>query len=315
MGQDFGVVIGCCKQDLRYAVGCYESVRFFMPTTRVCFLYDGDATPKFLESLPLSSVLDKRRVLNSWLKENSFGAGITKMISFFESPFENFLFLDADTIVCGDVSGIFNPNEYDLVVDKRNHFDDYAISKWFFDVDKFREFFPAFDYGKHRDDYFCTGMFFAKRGVFDLSRYREVLDFTKRHPNVFKFWEMGFLNFLIFESKDLRKNRVLGLPYQLVASDHDADALRKMFESAIKNPSGCDRPSIFHFPNPKSFKFQTSCYTYPMTYFRELWESKYRANKFLPKGSFVLAEDFKYIHYPKIKIALRKCFTADCLLL
>jgi hypothetical protein len=306
MGQDFGIIIGCCKQDLRYAVGCYESIRFFMPTVRVCFLYDGDRTPLFLESLPFATVLDKTRVNDSWLKKNSFGAGITKMVTFFESPFENYLFLDADTVVCGDVSGIFDPKEYDLVVDKRSHFDDQAISKWLFDVEQFRKFFPAFDFDKHREDYFCTGVFFAKRGVLDLSRYREILEFTQCHPGVFKFWEMGFLNFMIFESKDLGRNRVLGLPYQMIASDHDAESMRVRFESAIKNPTSVDDPFVFHFPNPKAFKFQKACYSYPMTYFRELWESKYRAKAFLPKGSFVLAEDFKYIHYPKIKIALRK---------
>jgi len=97
--QDFGVIIACWKGDAHYALGCYASIRFFMPNTPVCFLYDGDLLPPVIAAIPEVQYITRLTVKNRHLKERSFGPGFTKMVAFFESPFETFLYLDADTTV------------------------------------------------------------------------------------------------------------------------------------------------------------------------------------------------------------------------
>jgi len=50
------------------------------------------------------------------------------MISFFESPFDRFLFLDADTVLCGDLNRINDLDHYDFIIDKRSTYGtDYQV--------------------------------------------------------------------------------------------------------------------------------------------------------------------------------------------
>jgi len=62
MERSFGVIIGCYAGDLRYALGCFASIRYFMPGVPVCFLYDGTGVPSCLRDLPNSSVLGRDKV-------------------------------------------------------------------------------------------------------------------------------------------------------------------------------------------------------------------------------------------------------------
>ena len=227
------------------------------------------------------------------------------MIAFFESPFEQFLFLDADTVVCGDLNRINELNRYHFIVDKRGRYDDNSISKWFFDTKQMEEHFPNFAFGAHREDYFCTGVFMARRNAIRLERYLELLELSRKCPNFFKFWEMGILNFMIFEAVDLGHISVLGNPYQLIASDHRPEMLKATFESAISDSGIQSDPVVFHFPSPKSYLFQTSCYSVPMTFFRKRFAREFAGHGGLYTLAELLREDFKYIHYPLIKSKLR----------
>ncbi|HBJ39140.1 MAG TPA: hypothetical protein DDZ51_31215 [Planctomycetaceae bacterium] len=306
VGNDFGVMIGCCKQDLRYAVGCYASIRHFMPQTRICFLYDGWETPDIIRNLPLATTLNRSNVQSEVLRDSSFGPGVTKIVAFFESPFEHFLFLDADTVVCGDLQRINELDRYDFIIDKRGRYDDHAISRWFFDTTQMKTCFPDFEFASHREDYFCTGVFMARRGSIQLDRYLEVLAKSREIPNLFKFWEMGMLNFLIFEAKDQGRIAVLGRPYQLVASDHDPAILKATFDAAIYSPDSVSSPSVFHFPSPKSFLFQKFSYSEPMTFFRRRFAREFQHLGSLRALLTLLLQDFKYIHYPSIRGQLRR---------
>ncbi len=305
MNDDFGIIIGCCKQDLRYALGCYASIRYFMPDGKVCFLYDGPQAPESLKSLPGVRTLDRSTVRSEILRERSFGPGITKMIAFFESPFERFLFLDADTVVVGDPRRITGWDDHDILTDRGGHYEDEAIDRWFFDTSRIASVVPSFDYGSHRDDYFCTGTFFARRGSLSLDRYLEMLDLNSMHPGLFKFWEMGFLNLMIFEAKDAKTARVDGISYQRVVRDHDAKDLQDFFVQALKDPEGTGTPLVYHFPNPKQFVYQSSVYSEPMTFFRRRFRQQYRNLGWLRSEMQLLQEDLKYVHYPRWRFLFR----------
>jgi hypothetical protein len=45
--------------------------------------------------------------------------------------------------------------------------------------------------------------FFGKKEhILALDEYMEILDFTEMHPGIFKYGEMGFLNFMLFRAAD-----------------------------------------------------------------------------------------------------------------
>lgn len=302
---DFGVVIGCCKRDLHYAVGCYESIRCFMPDAPICFLYDGELPPELLCGLHNVDFLTRSNTNAEVLRRRSFGPGFTKMVSFFESPFEKYLYLDADTVVCGDLRRVPDWERFDIIADRYGSYNDEAICKWFFDPRKIEDLVPEFDYRSHRDDYFCTGTFFARKGSLSMERYLELLDMADQNPSAFKFWEMGLLNLMIFDAQDKRTARVDGVSYQLVVSDHAKEALCRRFESAIADPNAAESPAVFHFPNPKHFVGQSSVYSVPMTFFRRRFYRQTRKFGWIRTELTLLAEDFKFIHYPWLRIFVR----------
>lgn len=281
-----------------------------MPETEVCFLYDGLQVPEVFKGLPGVRTLDRSSVRSEILRQRSFGPGITKMIAFFESPFEKFLFLDADTVVVGDVSRIAAWEDYDIIADRGGHYDDGEIDRWFFDTKQIERVVPSFDFRSHRDDYFCTGTFFARRGSLSLDRYLEMLDLNAKHPGLFKFWEMGFLNLMIFEAKDAKTARVDGVGYQRVVRDYDATDLHDVFTKAIKDPAETDTALVYHFPNPKHFVYQRSAYSEPMTFFRRHFLQRYRNRNSLLGELQLLKEDLRYVHYPKWKFVVRSKVSA-----
>ncbi len=310
MHNDFGIIIGCCRQDLRYALGCFASIRYFMPDAQVCFLYDGPQTPEVLKALPGVRTLDRSTVRSEILRERSFGPGITKMIAFFESPFEKFLFLDADTVVVGDLCRVPHWEDCDIIADRGGHYDDCEIDRWFFDTKRIGSIVPSFDFRSHRNDYFCTGTFFARRGSLSLDRYLEMLDLNAKHPGLFKFWEMGFLNLMIFEAKDEKTARVDGVGYQRVVRDFDSNDLQSIFKQALKDPAETDTALVYHFPNPKHFVYQRSVYSEPMTFFRRHFLQRYRSLNWLWGELQLLKEDLRYVHYPKLKFVVRSKISA-----
>ena len=301
MEPSFGVIIGCCPRDLRYALGCYASVGYFMPGVPVCFLYDGTGAPACLRGLPNTLILDRDTVKDGFLRASSFGPGITKMISFFESPFDRFLFLDADTVLCGDLNRINDLDHYEFIIDKRSTYDDNAITAYFFDVDMMRLRFPAFDIDAHRDEFFCTGAFMARRNALSLSRYKDLLALSKSVPGFFKYWEMGMLNFMIFEAKDQGRCRVLGTDYQVVTNDYPARMLKSRFDAAVAQPDAVQHPVVYHFCGQKPFVFQNAPYTEPMTYFRLMFKKTFGTCKGMFALPALLAEDLVYLHLPALK--------------
>ena len=300
MSDAFGVVIACCSVDAHYAAGCVASVRFFMPEVPVCILYDGEDVPVYFRDDEGLHLLTRDNVQSQALRERSFGPGVTKMVALFESPFETFLYLDADTTVCGDLREIADFQDYDLIVDRRGWADDDAINSWFFDPVAVSRYFPGFDWAGHRADYFCTGTFFARRNALRMERYLELLDFVDAHPNVFKFWEMGLLNYMIFEAQDQNRCRVFGVPYQFVTRDHPAPVLEKIFKTCLRQEPIEGSPSVFHYPVTKPHLGQNGSYTLPMSYYRrEFWRRRI-SPAFLCEA-WLMWEDVRFFHLREMR--------------
>jgi len=114
----FGIVIACCKADIRYAKACLASIRYFLQNVPVCLLVDGPASlcDSIKKSDPHVIVLSNDSLRNPWLRKACRGWGHTKMAALWEAPFDACLYLDADTCVWGDLLSIIPDAEYDLIV-------------------------------------------------------------------------------------------------------------------------------------------------------------------------------------------------------
>jgi len=277
MREDFGIIVACCAHDYIFAQATCASIRYFMGDTPICLLVDGysPSAVRNMEKAYNVQVINRLNVSNDFLKKNSFGWGLTKMISFWESPWTNFLYLDADTIAWGDIfqeiSTLFK--DFDLVIDlPKSHNSDETISHFFFDIPAVEKYFPDFDWRKYRDYYFCTGTFFSRRNVFSLEEYKDMLYFMSQHPGVFKFGEMGLLNYMIFRSYQEGKIKLISKDIQWIMPDFSIEQEQKRFpisKNGYISDSDVGEPTVLHWCGPKPYNSVTGVYLEPMDFFRQ----------------------------------------------
>lgn len=266
---NFGIIIVCSTKDFFLAQGCLASVKYFMPDVDVCLLIDGEVDTKSVEEHYKCKVIRRKDIQDDFLRKNSFGWGITKMNAFWESPFEQFLLLDADICVWGNILEKLETNRYDLIVDQPQYsFDNEGINKWFFDTTQLKNIDGVFRPEDFDRNYFCTGIFYSRKGVFNLEWYKELFEYSKVYPDLFKFGEMGMLNYMIFKSVSVGRLKVLNTYIQHICPDYHSSFTAELFP--FKNEMPCvTEPMVIHYNgNRKPYQKNLLCYHEPMTYFR-----------------------------------------------
>ena len=266
-----GIIIGYSASDFHLAKGCLASVKYFMPDIPVCLLHDGLINrEEILNVYPDVIFLGKEDIKNDFLRLNSFGWGITKMIAFWESPFENFLFLDADTVMWDNLDEWNLLKSIDMVIDQPQYtFSEEAINMFFFDTQRLTKFDPDFTYSQFTDRYFCTGVFFAKRGIFEIEWYKELLNICKAEQEaIFKYGEMGMLNYMIFKKLQEGKLNIINKRIQFIAPDFSIEQTKKQFPFIDDQPF-IEKPMVIHYNgNRKPWIKNLLSYSKPMTWFR-----------------------------------------------
>lgn len=276
--EDFGIIIACCDQDYHLAKGCCASIRYFLGDVPICLIVDGTFSVSLLQKTYNVSVINSLNVKNEFLRQNSFGWGLTKMIAFWESPWNNFLVLDADTIVWGDLLKFANFKDFDVIVDLPVYKDTFEeFSQFFLNPQEVEKHFPDFQWHSHLGEYFCTGAFFAKRNIFSLDDYMSILDFNAKNPNVFKFGEQGLLNFMIFDASDKGRLRLGQESWQILVPHHKWENLEKRFPIKEKKPvlQG-EEASVIHWCGDKPKLYSSKVYSEPMSFSRRKFLSDAR---------------------------------------
>lgn len=308
--EDFGIIIACCDQDYLFAKGCCASIRYFLGDVPICLLIDGSFSVAPLEKSYGVRVINHDNVSSELLRKKSFGWGKTKMIAFWESPWSNFLVLDADTIVWGDILQFADFNNFDFVIDQTEaNYSDADISKFFFDVPGIEKHFPNFRWQDYRSRYFCTGTFFAKRGIFSLDEYVEILDFIAQYPGIFKYGEMGFLNFMISRAAQEGRARVQNVDMQLLVPDFDQNLLRKRFPIEAAGPGGDAAATVIHWCGPKPTLSTSEVYSEPMNFCRRKCQEDAWGRTGLEAEMALTTEDLQrtfYVYKNKFKKKFRQ---------
>lgn len=268
--EEFGIIIACCAQDYHYAKGCCASIRYFLGDVPICLIIDGEFLAKDLQKAYGVQVINHLNVKHQVLRERSFGWGLTKMVAFWESPWNNFLFLDADTIVWGNILQYANFKDFDLIVDRPLYKDSFEeVSRFFFKPEEIEKYFPNFQWQKHFGQYFCTGAFFAKRDIFSLDDYIYMLDFVDQNPDVFWRGEQGFLNLMIFRDFDAGKIRLGQSSWQVIVPKFQWDELQKRFPIDKNTPViQADEACVIHWAGPKPTLYNSQVYSEPMNFCR-----------------------------------------------
>jgi hypothetical protein len=253
---DFGVVVTVTRRDLHWARGTCASVRYFMPDVPVWLLLDGPGSTADLERAYGVRVDRTEDVDHPGLQEVSFGSYLTKLSTLWLAPFETFLFLDADTVVWGDLREHADLERFDFVLDRPIGGSPH-VDRWIMDVDAAARHFPQFDARGHVDDYVNNGAFFARRGALDLERYLDLARFSREHPGVF-LTDLGIFNFMLFGGADEGTLRLSQRDLQVLvgfSSRHNLlrgarfEDLQRRFSLADGRPV-VDSPVVLHWAGP-----------------------------------------------------------------
>ena len=259
--------------DYLFGKATCASIRHFMPEVPIAVLLDGDVDTTALERTYQNiQVIRKSDIDHPWLRENSFGWGITKMLAFWYSPFDHFLYLDSDTVVWGDLKESLPWSQFDYITDIPSKATASAVEHvqtWFFEPDTLEREFPQFPWRNYVDQYACTGTFTARKNLFDVDEYRELLEFNDKHPQTFKFGEMGLLNFMIFRKHHESAINLGFEDFQSIFPELEKSELSKRFSFSESLPLlNSGDVQVLHMPDQKPLVENENCYSLPMTYFR-----------------------------------------------
>lgn len=303
----FGIIIGCCKRDYCFAKGTVASARHYMPDVPICLLVDGDFDVSPLQKAYGIDVLYQRNVKDKWLRDNCTGWGLPKMIAFWESPYEQFVWLDADTVVWGDIRLAIKPSKsWDFITtNQTDYFTPERINKYFFKIAKIQQLYPDFDWRAYSQRYFCTGVFCARRNIFELSFLKEMLFLSNSEVGLFFPGEMGFLNFMVFYSEQFNGLRVTDARIQAVIGDLSLSYLNDRWKVGQLVPTvNPAEPVVLHYTIPKP-ETHWGQLTSPMTIFRSnALVHLYAFNPVVRKTFFInwllKIEDLKW-RWPRIR--------------
>jgi hypothetical protein len=293
--EDFGIIVACCYQDYLFAKGCCASIRHFLGDVPIALIVDGTFSTSSLEKAYGVQILNHYTVSNELLKKRSFGWGKTKMIAFWESPWKHFLVLDADTNVWGNVLKYADFNNYDAIIDRpRYGYSDEKVTEFFFDISAIEKHFPEFNWQAHRQDYFCTGTFFATRDMFSLEEYIDILDFIEKYPGIFKYGEMGFLNFMLFRAADAGKIRLGQVEMQLIVPDFETEELKNRFPVKEFGPTvQNEEATVIHWCGPKPRLSAAKTYAEPMSFCRRQFLHRERGYNGISADLWLKIEDYQ----------------------
>lgn len=254
----FGIYILCHQADLRLTRGCCESIRCFAGDVPICLLVDGEASTGALERQYGCHIIRRDDVRDDALRTHSFGGwGYTKFISFWEGPFDRFLYLDSDTMMVGDICSAYADVDADLIVagDPAGVHDRRLIDTHWMNPEFVAKHFP--DYHIEGRQYFNAGVFFGRKGVFDRDRYLGLVAMQRANPaNSFRSGDQGIFNFLTFSGMDAGALKVAVRPIQsapLYMSAEEIAALNTGLGDL--NGSWPGQPSILHYIDVKPSMF------------------------------------------------------------
>jgi hypothetical protein len=269
---DFGVVIAATPDHLHWVRGVCASIRYFMGDTPIALLLDGKRSVQDLRDTYGVRLIRVSEIEHPGLRGLS-GSTKAKLAALWVAPFERFLFVDADAIVWGDVRQLADLDRFDFVVD--TPYGPRASRLGVMDAAAASRHFSHFDAQKHEVDYVNTGVFFARRGVLELDRYLELVEFGRANPGIF-LSDQGLFNFMLFSAVDEGKLRLDHQELQVKVGEGNTthgDLVRR-FRFANGQPEVDGAPVVIHWVGTLKPTLQggENDFFEPMTFFRRRFQ-------------------------------------------
>ena len=269
---DFGFVTGGHEACMFMAQATLASMRHFCPGVPIALLVDGDFDVTHLIEqygvIPLRvDDFPSREMRN--LVGRSFHA---KHVPMWEGPFENYVWVDADAIVWGDITSQVNRNvdfhifrsERDAVVPSNSNQVPPWMAHFYFDPEKIKALDAEFCWQETK--YFCPGVFAARRGAIPFEEYAKVLAWEKAHPGTFAWGDMGMINYLVHSRAQRGELKIAFSDLQdMWVHNGKEELVSDCLGAGWHFPKAINRPRVAHFCGRKPHLYDIKSYSRPFT--------------------------------------------------
>jgi hypothetical protein len=234
-----GVIILVYAGDVYLAKACCASIRQALGDLPITLLVDGpEVNTAELERLPGVHRLVAQEAADPEAVRLCTGFWV-KLLVFWLSPYERFLYLDADTLVWGDVRAYAEWDKYDFIAGcdfntPRLVRTVEEAQRLVFDVAFIKQLDPALDW--RGQELANNGVFFARRGVFARANLLELRQLTG-----WRGYEQGVVNYLRWRALREGVPRATGRPMQVFPAETAYSLADRLL------PRGCRHPAIIHW--------------------------------------------------------------------
>lgn len=305
MGDELGFSVACFKGDVPLLRGCLASIRYFAPDAPICLVIHGDFDSRPFEKRYGVQCIRKSDVKHEGLKKFSFGPGFTKLIAFWESPFERIFHIDADAVIWGDVRKNIPVSDWDIVFNEpHEEITEYIQRTQYFDPDVIFEHIPSFPW--EGNPYFQAGVICVRRGCLDINEYLEMVEKSKTRPDVFINMDQGILNILVFRAFKAGKIQALQKHLQSVVPVLSKAELEGRFRIENGKPVHWVQPTVIHWAGPKPYTTNADIFSLPMDYFREIGMREFGLQKWIPTKTAMRVDEFVHRDVSKSILKAKK---------
>jgi hypothetical protein len=298
MSDDIGFSVACHKGDVPLLRGCLASIRYFAPDAPICLVIDTDFDSRPFEKRYGVTTIRRRDVRHPGLRQWSFGPGITKLIAFWEAPFERIFHIDADVVLWGDVRQNVPDSEWDVVFNEpHEQITDYIQRTQYFDPQVIFNHIESFPW--QGNPYFQAGVLCVRRGALDVDEYLRMLEGQRKNPDVFINMDQGILNILVFRAVNSCKIHPLSAHLQSVVPVLSKPELESRFQIRDGKPVPWVQPTVVHWAGPKPYKTNPDVFSLPMDFFREIGMREFGLPKWFSSKPAMQIDEFLHRDVPR----------------
>lgn len=268
MKETFGIVITTYIGDYYLTKATLASIHKYMPCVPVCIIQDGDfSLEEVLGVYNITSVIKRETVKNEFLKK-CFRSRCTSMVAFWESPFERFLYLDSDLVLWGDILKHIDVTSADFIHNEPHEpYSDYIYKTQYFDFDRLFEFVEKFEW--RGCEFFNTGTFISKVGIFELERFEYLFALWQKDKSLLPTDPQSMMNYLVFLLQQKNGLKVASAHLQTVVPVWSAAQLEAEFTFKNNEPV-VRKDTVIHWAGVKPLMVNRSrVFTAPEVYFRK----------------------------------------------
>jgi hypothetical protein len=248
------------------------------------------------------------------MRELISGNTRAKLAAMWEGPFDHFVWLDSDAILWGNIiphldmdvdfqifTKKISEKSSNPIVDEDSP-EVRAFTHYMFNPFLLKKYDSIFEW--RDNDYFCAGVYAAKKNVISYFEWSEVEKWGTNSPGLFQFDDQGLMNYVIHSKIQLGKIKSSTSDLQhIISLDGRVNLKDDCISSYIRFPDFVKKPRVVHFSGKKPFLINLKFHCHPFTIARLSHHRK--AHGFVVASMKILMEELN-IFIIKLKNRIRR---------